>query len=131
MEKGFEVQKVEPVDSSDPRGRLWEWKLVDGRQITICERKAGTRTGSHFHRGHDKSKKPERLFIARGRVQLTTIIHHNGTKKREKTILEAGDSVKIHPHTTHKLEILEDAIILEYRLSHFDRLKPDTFPVEI
>lgn len=125
--KGFKIKRIVPVDPNDPRGPLREWKLPDGRQITIASRKAGTK-GGHYHKGKDPSKDPERILVVLGRVKMTFINRNNG--QEEKRILEAGDSVEISSWTGHRSEFLEDTVIVEYRVTYFDKKNPDTFPLE-
>ena len=124
MEKGFEVKTHAPVVPDDIRGPLFEWKLPDGRQITVCLRKKGIKTGGHYHKGKDPSKNPEKIFIAAGKVKLTLI---PPDKQAESVVLRAGDSVTIQPNIWHRFEILEDSVIIEYRITYFDRSNPDTF----
>ena len=121
----FSVKTIPPANPEDARGRAWQWKLPEGRQITICERNAGSES-SHMHKGKDPSKDPERLFIARGVVKIIFKIYGKITKK----VLRAGDSVEIGPAVWHKMEVIEDALILEYRITHFDSKHSDTFQVE-
>lgn len=124
MAEGFEIQRVGPVDITDPRGPLYEWKFSDDRQITICLRKKGVKTGGHYHSGRDPSKNPEMTFIISGKIRATLIPQG---KKSEKWILKAGDSINIWPNVWHHFEILEEAVIIEYRTTHFDKSNPDTF----
>jgi len=123
---GLKTSTVAPV-SSDQRGSIFEWKLPDHIQVTICVRKAGVQSGGHYHKGTDPSKNPERLFIAAGRVKLTCV---DSEGRKEEKILGSGSRIIIYPDIKHYLEILEDAVILEYRITHFDKKNPDTFIVE-
>lgn len=123
--KKFGIKRISPVDPNDVRGLLRQWKFPDGRQITVCVRRAGTKTGGHFHSGKDPSKSPERLFIARGRAILRV---NRKTQQIERTVGE-GDEITIYPGAVHQLIITKDAIILEYRVTHFDKKHPDTTPV--
>lgn len=130
--RGFSVIKTNCPAPDDSRGRLWQWKFEDGRQITVCERKAGSIAGCHVHYGDDESKNPERLFFARGKAKVTFLVKGpDNTERKEEITVEAGDSITIQPHTQHKIEVLEDAVILEYRITHFDKHNPDTVNVEL
>lgn len=117
----FFIDMLMPKNPKDKRGRTWEWTFPDGRVVLVCERKAGSKS-SHVHRGEDPSKNPERLLIARGSVEITFKINDEVSTR----ILRSGDSVEIGPGVLHRTEVLEDAIILEYRITRFDPEHPDT-----
>lgn len=127
---GVTVRKIDSATSNDSRGAIYEWKHEDGRQITVCVRKAGIKSGGHYHKGEDPSKNPEKLFVTLGKAKIKLKGLCPGAVIEEK-LLEGGDMVIILPNIAHQLEILEDAIILEYRITHFDKSKPDTYPVEV
>lgn len=122
MTEHFKIVKIDPVDPADNRGPTREWKFSKGAQITIYERKKGSRA-RHFHKGEDRSKNPERLFLTRGKIKI--IFEVCGAT--EEHILTAGTELIIHPPTRHEVEVLEDAIYIEYRVTHFDPNKPDTY----
>ena len=133
--QGARVSKILPAKADDPRGPTWEWKFNgDSRQVTICVRKAGS-TGTHYHKGHDKSKKPERLFLVLGKIKMTFKPLSASTQEPpalpEEVIIEAGSEIVIDPYIVHKTEVLEDCVILEYRVTYFHPLRPDTFPESI
>ncbi len=129
----MDIIKILPTKADDHRGPTWEWKLPDDIQVTVCVRKAGS-SSCHYHRGVDSSKNPERLLIAAGKIKMTFLVHSYGQEsqgKKGEVVLAAGDAISISPYVIHKTEILENAVIIEYRITHFDLKKPDTFPVEI
>lgn len=136
--QGVRIVKIPPVKADDPRGPTWEWKFSNGngdnKQITICVRKAGA-VGTHFHKGHDKSKSPERLFLISGKIRMTfspvPLPGQEDLPPREEVIIEAGTEIVIEPLIIHKTEVLEDATIIEYRITHFHPLNPDTFPAQL
>lgn len=48
--------------------------------------------------------------------------------KITETILTTGSYLKIYPPTKHWLESLdEDVILIEYRITHFEENRPDTY----
>ena len=128
MEKGtgFEVVHHESVAPDDPRGPLFEWKLPENRQVTVCVREEGVE-GGHYHKGEDPSKNPERIFIAAGRVRVT-LFDERGNEIR-RFILTRGFSLDIRAGIRHHFKFLERTIILEYRVTHFDPEHPDTYPI--
>lgn len=123
--KGVSIFAILPANAADLRGPTWEWKLPDNIQLTVCKRKAGS-ASCHYHKGFDKSKDPERMFLASGRLRI--IFTRIGSKETYETIVEEGSTISIDPNIIHKVEVLEDAVIIEYRITHFHKLSPDTYP---
>jgi len=54
MEKGFEIEKIEPV-AVDERGSTFEWKFNDDKQITTYIRKGSMKFWGHYHQEEDPS----------------------------------------------------------------------------
>ncbi len=124
MKKGFRKRRQRPVNPSDLRGPIFEWKIPDGRQITVCVRKKGTK-GGHFHKGEDPSKDPERIFVAEGKMEIVL----SREEKTTRIVLKQGDSIDIYPFIRHSFTFLEDTIVLEYRANYFDKNRSDTYPL--
>lgn len=128
MAKGFEIEKIEPVNPDDPRGATFEWKFDNGIQITSYIRKGSMKFGGHFHSGDDPSKNPERLFVAYGKVKVTLVTANN---EISEIILVPGNCLIIYPPTKHWMETLdEDVVLTEYRITHFDKNNPDVYNCE-
>mgnify|MGYP001600946164 CR=1 FL=1 len=124
---GVKIDRLEPVDPKDWRGPTREWKFPDGHQITVFERKKGTKFGMHYHKGEDPSKNPERFYLVRGCMKAT--FTSRNSEEREEHVVEAGQMFEIHPNVYHAMEAIEDCVFIEYRVTHFDREKPDTYSV--
>ena len=117
--------KIDPVDPFDKRGSTYEWKHSDGRQITVIVRKKGSKIGGHFHKGKDPDKNPERLFVAKGKMRA--IFANEGTMHVK--VLEEGDYFTIPPGVAHGMIVIdEDLVLLEYRSTHYNKDKKDTYP---
>lgn len=125
---GVRVYKAQKINDLSMPGDTWQWVQQRAAQLRIYSMAAGS-CSCHRHLGHDLSKIPERLCIARGKVQFTFLDKANGARKT--VIVAVGDIVHIYPKIIHKLEILEDAVILESRQTHFNPAKPDTYQAEI
>ena len=119
---------VNPVNPSDTRGATRQWLLAGGCQGTFCERKAGACAGPHVHTGADLSKRPERLLIISGKAR---IIYRAKDGQICEEVLAPWTSVTIKPGIRHKLEFLEDTVLMEFRISRFDPNKTDTEPCEL
>lgn len=113
-------------DPADPKGNVWNWNQNNRFAVTVLERKAGVKFGGHYHIGTDPSKNPERIFIAKGKIKAIFQTHEG---YREEIILEQGQEVLIAPHIRHAFLALEDCIVLEFRISWYDKNSSDTHPV--
>ncbi len=124
MDRDFEIGHVQTAKTNDPRGPTYEWKLSDGKSITVYMRKKGCTFGGHFHRGTDPSKNPERFFVIKGQM-IMRFIKQNCTD--QTVMLGQGDVITIYPGVRHCAEAIEDVIYVEDRLTHFDPINPDTY----
>ena len=133
VEVGFTVKRLVPANPNNDRGkRTWEWKLPDGRQITIYRRRKGEKFAAHFHKGEDPTKNPERFVLLEGRMWMD---FEDVDGNRKETVLDAKKGKK-QPELTVEVGVLHTAIALtnclyiEYRRQYFDPGNPDTYPAE-
>ncbi len=124
MEKLFELKEINPADPNDERGPTYNWVFPDGRTVVLYFRRKGSRLGGHYHKGEDPSKNPERFFIVKGRMKALFIGPNN---ERKEEILEERRELTIYPNVPHYLEVLEDTILAESRITPFDPGHPDTY----
>ncbi|MDO8579075.1 MAG: hypothetical protein Q7R50_07865 [Dehalococcoidales bacterium] len=68
--------------------------------------KKGNRLSLQYH-----AEKDESLYVQRGKVLVT--LDQNG--KMKETVGEVGFCIHLLPGTVHRIEALEDAVILEAR----------------
>ena len=122
------IYRHKSATESDPRGETWELKGQMLAQVTVCCRKKGS-SSCHVHKGEDKAKDPEQLFIAQGKIVFTLYVPDGSGDHH--IVLKAGDEICIPKDVVHKIDILEDAIILELRTTEFDPADSDTYPAEI
>ena len=125
---GVRIKKLAQTNPNDLRGETWLWNIPGSVQLMLCRRKTG-RISSHFHKGEDPSKRPEKLFIISGRVKF--IFFKKSTGEREEAVCGPGTEIKIFPNIIHSTEALEDAVLLEARVKVFDKNRPDTYKEEI
>ena len=64
------------------------------------------------------------LFLASGRLKVKLV--EPGGRETEQ-ILEPGAVLVIYSGVKHFMEALEDVIIVEDRITHFDSGRPDTY----
>ena len=119
------IKKLEPIELEDFQEFNYEWNLPGKKQVIARVRKEGSKLAGHYHKGRDPSKKPERFFIAQGKVELT-LVDQKGDS--ETLILEKGHNFEINPYIAHQMKVIskEDLILIEYRISPFHREDQDT-----
>lgn len=110
------------------KGKVWNWEFNNGFAVTVLERKAGTKFGGHYHIGADPSKNPERMFLANGKVKA---IFRKQDGYFEVHVFKPGDQWEIYPHVAHAFLALEDSVLLEFRVSHYNPSQPDTRPSDL
>ena len=118
---------IEPV-FKDAAGCIREWKIDNGCQITVIEKLAGAVGEGHVHDGKDPSKNPERLLIVKGDIEL--VFWECGQNVKYSQRVGVGDPIIIQPGVAHVLHFLTDSIVLEFRITHFDKNNPDTVKVK-
>ncbi|MBU3934780.1 hypothetical protein KKC00_02365 [Patescibacteria group bacterium] len=121
---GVVIIKANPLALKGFQGPPSQWESIT-RQIISWRKKAGTIIEGHVHSSSD-----ERLFISKGRVKIH-FLRPGNSDFRHSRIIEEGDSVVIKSGWAHKLEILEDVVICEFRTGCFGRDNPDTSPAEV
>lgn len=117
-----EIKKISPIEMEDFEEFNYEWTLPRGKQIIVRIRKKGSKLAGHYHKGEDPSKKPEKFFLAEGKMKVTLI---DQEENKEFITLEQGHSLMIPPFIAHQFEAIEDIILLEYRITPFNREKQD------
>ncbi|MBI4017628.1 MAG: hypothetical protein HY366_01635 [Candidatus Aenigmarchaeota archaeon] len=123
--KGAEIRKIAPVNAADPKGLTYEWcKGEQGMQVTVLERKRGVVFGNHYHTGADPSRKPEKHFLAKGKVKVK--VFNGFTGQREEFVADEGSEIIIWPGVLHSFEALEDSVLVDYRCTVFDKNSTDT-----
>lgn len=122
---GVIIRPVEPADRNDTRGMTYEWcRGLPGMQVTFGERKAGTVSGKHWHKGEDPSKNPERFLLVYGRMRARFC---DGLDTEEKLIQEPFMELLIPPNILHAYIAVDDILFAEYRPTVYDRGRPDTY----
>ncbi|MFH1788591.1 MAG: hypothetical protein ABH834_04350 [Candidatus Altiarchaeota archaeon] len=108
---GLEIVKHAP-SSEDDRGRITKYLLAEpAEEVVVVERKKGTVSGNHYHKGLDPSKNPESLYLVKGKVRFKAKNLETGEETEE--VLEPLTEVRTYPRVYHRLEALQDCIFLE------------------
>jgi hypothetical protein len=118
----IKIIKINKVNS--PRGLTYELKFLFGLQLTIYLRNSGVNFGGHYHQGDDPAKNPEVLLLLKGRVRARFI--GLGGEQRER-LLKPFSLIVIRPRIKHFMSALADTVLVEFRRSHFNPQRPDTY----
>jgi dTDP-4-dehydrorhamnose 3,5-epimerase-like enzyme len=81
----------------------------------------GLYRGAHYH-----LKKEEHFYVVSGRLRVQLVDLEKGEKSQVE--LHAGHRVIIHPRCAHRFEAIEDAQVIEYYDSVYD--KEDDIPYQ-
>jgi len=121
---GVIISKIEPMPGSTPIKTTFLIGVLPGQvEEMFCIRVKGF-TSCHVHGGKDKSKKPETVRVIMGRVRFT--FQSIATNNTESCIVDGGTTITIDPLIIHKTEVLEDAVIVEPRVTRFNKDAADT-----
>ncbi len=128
--KFVSVQGLLPADPLHDRGRrTWEWKFTGGTQVTVMKRRAGEVFGGHFHKGDDPSKNPERILLLSGSMNLQfKNLPEESWREHPVDASEHPQEIEIFPYMIHRITAVTDVLYIEYRITHFDKTRPDTYP---
>jgi len=110
--KGLEIIKHNPKHE-DSRGQTFGY--ISGeklKEILILKRKKGSVSGNHYHEGTDPTRNPEIQYLASGKMKLTA--KNLKTNEKEEHIIGENTEVRISPMVAHKMEMIEDSILLEF-----------------
>ncbi len=125
--EGVIIRPMLPADPKDHRGMTYEWcKGRPGRQVTFCERNGGTVSGRHFHTGSDPSKRPEIMLHLHGTMKVRFC---DGLALEEQVVVPFSE-ILVSPGIMHSYYADSEILFCEYRMTEYDREKPDTYFVE-
>ena len=84
---------------------------AEGTKWVLLNLFKGKIAGEHYHKGIVKLKNPEVNIVIKGKIKYKLI--DVNTKEEKEIIVEAPKIIEIYPNTYHKLEALEDSILIE------------------
>jgi len=110
--QGVSLIKYTPKHT-DERGSTLSY-IADQKlkEILMINRKKGSTSGNHYHEGKDPTRNPEIQYLISGKVKLT--VKNIKTNEKESHILTENTEIRIDPMIAHKIEMLEDSILLEF-----------------
>lgn len=118
-----EITKIAPLREDD-RGYAYGFSTRKNSYFIVINRKKGTVSGEHYHKGLIKSKSPEIFYLVKGKVKLLV----RDTKSGKEEIYEIGENHKIDipSNVYHEFFALEDFILLELNIEKTD-FRKDSF----
>lgn len=121
----IKVTKIKEKGRNE-RGITFEIENFDrtGKYI-LAQRKQGSISGGHYHKGISQTKNPEIVFLIQGEALLKYKNLESMDFTEEK--IEALSKIEIFPNTWHELHALSDILFLE--LNSLEEGDLDTFKV--
>jgi len=118
----IEIEELDLLGKND-NGATWSFETLTRSGFIWAERKAGSMSGNHFHKGISDSKNPEILLLTKGQAELSGQLQNGEEVFREK--LEGPILVKIYPNVIHTIVAITDIQFLEF--NSIAEHKADTF----
>ena len=120
---------ITPLDKvgSDERGYTYEYFHERYGRHLICFRKAGSISGSHYHKGLSLTKDPEVLILASGNIQLNW--RKANQTLTEQVFVEGPAKIDIPAYIWHEIIAVTDCTFIE--LNSLSEHQADTFRDEL
>lgn len=119
------IEKITPL-KEDARGNAYGFEIRPAGYPIILHRKAGTRSGDHYHKGNTKSKSPEIFYLAEGKIRLT--VKDMETAEEEIYEVEENTKIEIPSKIYHSVFALTDIVLIEFNVRKED-FKNDTVKI--
>ncbi len=111
------ITKINPPREDD-RGNAYFFDVRESTYIVVINRKQGTVSGVHYHKGNTKSKSPEIFYLAAGKIKL--LARDIKTKQQEEYELEANHKIEVPANIYHEVHALTDIILIEFNVEKED-----------
>ena len=100
------------VIGKDTRGLTAEFFLSRQQdKFVFVSRKEGSLSGNTYHEGKNPATKPKIFILLTGKIILS--YRKIGTDQKYSQEIEAPTIIEISPQVTHKVEALNDFVLLE------------------
>jgi hypothetical protein len=111
MEELVKIKKASVI-GEDARGLTAEFSLSRKQhEFVFISRKAGSISGNTYHEGKSPATKPKMFILLTGKILF--YYRKIGTDKKYCEEIDAPAVIEISSHVTHKVEALNDFVILE------------------
>lgn len=111
------ITHVNPL-REDKRGLAYGFTLRESKYFVVLNRKKGTISGKHYHKGTLKSKSPELFYLAKGKIRL--VVKSIKTGKSEEHYVQENNIIEIPAMVYHEVHALTDIILLEFNTEYND-----------
>jgi len=113
----IKIEKIKPL-REDLRGLAYGFSTRKSGYFIVINRKKGTISGEHYHKGLSESKSPEIFYLVKGKVKLSV---KDIKSNKEKTYEIAENSkIEIPANIYHEFLALTDIILLELNITKSD-----------
>lgn len=113
----IELEKIPPLRDDD-RGNAYGFLNRESSYFIVINRKPGTTSGNHYHKGTVPSKDPETFFLVKGRAHL--LVRDTETGKEEEYEVEENTKISIPKNVYHSFTALTEVIFLEMNVGKED-----------
>ncbi len=111
MDEIVQIRKFNAI-GEDERGLTAEFSLPRKQnEFVYVSRKAGSLSGNTYHEGKSPATQPKMFILLTGKIVLS--YRKIGTDKKYNKEIDAPAVIEISPHVTHKVEALNDFVLLE------------------
>ncbi len=118
----IEIQELDLIGKND-NGATYGFETYARAGFIWAERKAGTVSGNHFHKGISDTKNPEVLLLTQGKAEVDGRLESGEEVFRE--VVKAPVIVKVYPNVIHTVSAITDIQFLEF--NSLEEHKADTF----
>lgn len=119
------IQLKNDGDQNNARYSL-DMSNLNLKELAVYTKKARTKSDGHFHKGENKSRNPEHLYLIKGCIKFW-FEDRNGDKN--ELVINAGEHMITPAWIFHRYEVLEDCVFLEPREITYTQV-PDTYNYE-
>ena len=118
----IEIEGLNLIGEND-KGVTWGFETKARSGFIWAERKAGSVSGNHFHKGISATKNPEILFLTSGEALVEGRLETG--EHVFKQLVKAPVIVKVFPHVIHTITAVTDIHFLEF--NSLEEHQVDTF----
>lgn len=106
------IIKKPALISQDDRGVTAEFSLLRKQDdFLLITRKAGTLSGNTYHEGKTIATNPKIFILFTGKIRFS--YRKAGEASQQSVEVTAPAILEVEPYTVHKVEALEDIVMLE------------------
>jgi hypothetical protein len=118
----IEIQELDLIGENN-KGATYGFETYARTGFIWAERKAGTVSGNHFHKGISDTKNPEVLLLTQGEAEIDGRLESGEEVFRQ--VVKAPVIVKVYPNVIHTVSAITDIQFLEF--NSLAEHKADTF----